>query len=166
MSDITVRRAVPADYEAIGELTVSAYVADGYLDDPDGHEYKVILRDTAGRAGDAELLVAVDGTGAVLGSVAIVLAGSRLAEVSREGELEFRMLAVSPDARGRGVGEVLTRAVIERAKEIGVSRIVLSSLIQMYPAHRLYTRLGFQRLPERDWGKTHVSMMAFEMPLA
>ena len=61
------------------------------------------------------------------------------------------MLAVRPSARGRGVGEALTRACIDRARADGRARIVLFTLPAMTTAHRLYERLGFERSPERDW---------------
>jgi ribosomal protein S18 acetylase RimI-like enzyme len=32
-----------------------------------------------------------------------------------------------------------------------MSRIVISTGQEMHTAHRLYRRLGFERLPERDW---------------
>ncbi|MGH3915494.1 MAG: GNAT family N-acetyltransferase, partial [Pseudonocardiaceae bacterium] len=66
-------------------------------------------------------------------------------------ELEFRMLAVDPEVRGRGVGEVLVTAVLRQATEVDARGVVLCSGERMHAAHRLYTRLGFRRLPERDW---------------
>lgn len=146
---IVVRVAEPAEYETIGAITVGAYESDGLLvADP---EYRAELADAAGRAAHAELLVAVGEPGEVLGSVTVTPPGSPLAEISREDELEFRMLATAPPARGRGVGEALTRAVLARAAERGARRVVLCSLTQMTTAHRLYRRLGFSRAPERDW---------------
>ncbi len=133
----------------MGELTVAAYRDDELLQvEP---EYEAVLADAERRATEAELLVAVTGDGELLGSVTVVRPGTAYAEISREGELEFRMLATAPAARRRGVGEALTRAVIERAHELGAKRVVLCSLETMQAAHRLYTRIGFRRLPERDW---------------
>jgi ribosomal protein S18 acetylase RimI-like enzyme len=40
---------------------------------------------------------------------------------------------------------------LERARSAGKSRMVLSTDPRMAAAHRLYGRLGFSRLPERDW---------------
>lgn len=165
MSDVTVRPAVPADYQRIGELTVLAYTTAGYLDDPGGGEYAALLRDVASRARHAEVLAAVNADGDVIGSVTVVRPDTQYAEVARDGEVEFRMLAVDPAGTRRGVGEALTCAVVDRARALGARRVVLSSLVQMATAHRLYTRLGFSRLPERDWGLRYVSMLAFAMEL-
>lgn len=147
--DPAVRLARTDELNAVGELTAHAYVAHGGMKQTD--PYVAQLRDAAVRARHAELLVAADREHRLLGTVTVCEPGSPLAEVSRPGELEFRMLAVAPEARNRGIGELLTRAVIDRAAQRGTRRVVLCSSEWMHPAHRLYTRLGFIRLPERDW---------------
>jgi ribosomal protein S18 acetylase RimI-like enzyme len=145
---LSVRPARPEEYQAIGALSVAAYRADGQLDD----RYAPFLADVAGRAGDAEVLAAVDAeTGAVLGAVTFVLPGSRHAELSGAGEAEFRTLAVSPEAQGRGVGAALVRACVDRARERGCQAVVISTRDFAQAAQRLYLRLGFRRTPERDW---------------
>ncbi|MGH4008759.1 MAG: GNAT family N-acetyltransferase [Pseudonocardiaceae bacterium] len=157
---MTVRRARPDELDQVGRLTVEAYVTDGYAN-PAG-SYAAELADAARRARDAELLVAVDPDGTLLGTVTVCPPGSPMGQLSRPGELEFRMLAVALDARRRGVGEVLVRAVLQRATEIGAHRVVLSTAEQMCVAHRLYARLGFVRLPERDWQPVPgVTLLAF-----
>jgi len=148
-AEVLVRLAREDELREVGALTVSAYQADGLLvADP---EYVHELSDAARRAEHGEVLVAVTAEGELLGSVTVTPPGSAFAEISREGELEFRMLATAPAARGRGVGEALTRAVVDRARALGARRVVMCSLDAMTTAHRLYTRLGFTRLPERDW---------------
>lgn len=149
MADLVIRAAREADLAAVGAITVGAYTADGHVNAHD--DYATVLADAATRFRDAEVLVAVDETGEVLGSVTVALPGTPYAEISRPGELEFRMLSVATAARGRGVGEALVRAVVERARAAGASHVVLSSSEKMLSAHRLYERIGFTRLPERDW---------------
>ncbi|KAA9153905.1 GNAT family N-acetyltransferase [Amycolatopsis acidicola] len=149
MSEVVIRPAEPGEFGRIGEITVAAYRNDGLL--VANPEYTEELADAASRAEHGELVVAVDGAGELLGSVTITPPGSRFAEISRPDELEFRMLSTAPAARGRGVGEALTRAVLGRARELGARRVVLCSLDAMKSAHRLYERIGFARMPERDW---------------
>lgn len=162
MSDVEIRPPRPEEYALAGEVTVLAYEADGHLADDVG--YDATLRDVARRAEEAEVLVAVDGAGKVVGTVTIVLPGSEFAEISRPGELEFRMLAVAPSARGRGIGEALINAVFERARALGLRKVVLSSLERMRSAHRLYERLGFTRLAERDWRPfPHITLIAYQI---
>jgi ribosomal protein S18 acetylase RimI-like enzyme len=162
MGDVEIRPPRPEEYAAAGEVTVQAYEADGHLADDVGYDAK--LRDVARRVEEAEVLVAVDGAGLVVGTVTIVRPGSEYAEISRPGELEFRMLAVAPSARGRGVGEALIKAVLDRARALGLPKVVLSSLDRMHSAHRLYERLGFARLAERDWRPfPHVNLIAYQL---
>ena len=148
---------------AVGELTLSAYHGDGFLEEDD--EYAEELLDAAARARDAELWVAVEG-GEVLGSVTFCTPDSPFAELSQPGEGEFRMLNVSPAARRRGVAEALVRRCIDRSRELGHHGVVLCSMQQMSSAHRLYERLGFQRLPERDWSPSYgVELLAYMLRL-
>ncbi len=140
----------PVELAAVGELTLSAYDHDGWLGDAEDG-YRDHLRDAAGRARDAELAVALDDDRALLGTVTYCRAGTPWAEVSQPGEAEFRMLAVAPAARGRGVGRTLTAWCLDRALAEGCPAIVLSTLPVMAAAHRLYERLGFVRTPQQDW---------------
>jgi len=143
-----IRSARPGEYEAVGELTVAAYAGLVASD----QDYVDELRQAGHRAEHTELLVAVDdASGEVLGTVAFVVPGSTYAEVAREGEGEFRMLAVDPAARGRGIGEALVEACLERARKHGFAAVAISTVWDMRAAHRLYARMGFHRAPERDW---------------
>ncbi|KZB81529.1 GNAT family N-acetyltransferase [Amycolatopsis regifaucium] len=164
MSELEIRPARSDELKAVGELTLAAYAAERGL--VEGVGYAAELVDAARRAELAELLVAVDGDGTLVGTVTIARPGTPFAELSREGELEFRMLGVHPSATGRGIGEALTRAVIERAREVGAARVVLCSMLTMERAHRLYERLGFVRMPERDW-EPHpgVTLIAYRLDL-
>ncbi|MFE3196407.1 GNAT family N-acetyltransferase [Embleya sp. NPDC059237] len=145
---VRIRQARPEEYEAVGEVTIAGYAGLVASD----QDYVNDLRKAAHRAENSELLVAVDEhTGEILGTVAFVLPGSPYAEVSREGEGEFRMLAVTPAARGRGIGEALVEACLERARKYHFTAVAISTVWDMRAAHRLYGRMGFHRAPERDW---------------
>jgi ribosomal protein S18 acetylase RimI-like enzyme len=124
MSDVTVRRVEPEDFDRVAALTVAAYRADGQLELETG--YDQVLADVPARAA-AEVLVAADTNGCLLGAVTFVLPGNRYAELSRPGEAEFRMLAVDPAAQRRGVGEALVRACVTRAREVGAGAIVIAT---------------------------------------
>lgn len=158
-----VRRARPEEHEVVGEITVAAY--EQFTLGPTD-PYVERLRDAGGRAAAGELWVADDGE-ELLGSVTYCPPGSELREVAAAHEGEFRMLAVAPSARGRGVGEALVRLCHERAAAHGATAVALSSLTTMAAAHRLYTRLGYRRDPGRDWSPVPgVDLVAFvkELP--
>jgi ribosomal protein S18 acetylase RimI-like enzyme len=144
---VSVGPARPEDFARIAELTVSVYV-DGGLASP---AYGTQLADVAGRAVRAQLLVARDEDGRVVGSVALVLDGDFGEVTESDDEAAFRMLVVDPAVQGRGVGALLVTDCLERARAAGKRRMVLSTDPRMTAAHRLYARLGFARLPERDW---------------
>jgi GNAT superfamily N-acetyltransferase len=157
---LEIRRANPDEYAAVGELCVAAY---GELLDGTG-DYVKVLRDAARRARDAELLVAVDEQ--VLGTVTFVPDGGPLGEIAAPDETEFRMLAVSPAAQGRGVGTALLRHMIDETRRRGRAGLVCSSQPAMRAAHRVYANLGFTRDPDRDWSPLPgVDLLAFALRL-
>jgi ribosomal protein S18 acetylase RimI-like enzyme len=59
-------------------------------------------------------------------------------------QAQINCVVVDAAARGRGVGEALTRAAMERARAAGASRIQLTSRHGRDAAHRMYHRMGFQ----------------------
>jgi ribosomal protein S18 acetylase RimI-like enzyme len=147
--DIVIRAAEPAEYETLGEITAQAYLQDGLLLFGESDWYLEELRDVPKRAAAADVLTAVaDDT--VLGTVTFVPSGGPLADLARPGEAEIRMLAVAHTARGRGVGQALVQACVDRASATATG-IVLCTQPTMHTAHRIYERLGFTRAPERDW---------------
>ncbi len=145
---VHIRRAVPTDYDAIAHVTVGTYVGEGHVQ-PDS-PYVTELADTEKRAGDAEVIVAVRDC-ELLGSLTIARPGTPYADIARTGELEFRMLAVAAQARGAGVGTALVRSVINTARAEGFAAVVLTTMPDMLAARRIYERLGFLHIPERDW---------------
>ncbi|WP_280714709.1 GNAT family N-acetyltransferase [Kitasatospora sp. MAP5-34] len=57
---------------------------------------------------------------------------------------QIRGLAVSPEARGQGIGRALVEAACESARAAGIRRMTLRVLAHNAPARRLYGRCGFQ----------------------
>jgi predicted N-acetyltransferase YhbS len=144
---IEIRDAEPSEYAAVGELTVAAYALL-----PVDHlwgGYAAEIRDTAARAQRADIIVgALDGE--LVGAVTYVPdATSPWSEWSEPGEAQFRLLAVARAARGHGVGEGLTRECIRRAGAAGQPLVIYTSK-WLTTAHRIYSRLGFERQADRD----------------
>lgn len=143
-----LRRPLPEELPEVGLLTLAAY--EEFLQGAED-SYRVHVADATRRDQEAELWVAAEGAD-VLGCVTYCPPGSAWRELATtEAEGEFRMLAVHPAARGRGIGEALALHCEERARSHGATRMVLSSLPRMAAAHRVYGRLGYTRIPERDW---------------
>jgi len=149
----------PEELEDVGRLTTEVYVGEGYIDEGDG--YVLELVDTPRRAREAEVWVAVDDE-AVLGSVTFCPVGSAYREIAHDDEGEFRMLAVSSSARGRGVGRELVALCLRRSRELGYAGVRMSTMDRMTSAHRIYERLGFTRAPQDDWSpEPHVNLLAY-----
>ncbi|MGW1782216.1 GNAT family N-acetyltransferase [Streptomyces sp. NPDC002143] len=167
--DIRIRAVRPTEHDALGELTARAYLDDGLLDFGESDEYLHELKDVAKRTAAAEVLVAVEGD-AVLGGVTFVPSGGAMADIARPGGAEIRMLAVAREVRGRGAGEALVRACLDRARAAeGCTAVVLSTQRTMAAAHRIYERLGFVRTPERDWNPLpqldDITLLAYKLTL-
>ena len=164
--DSEIRQVRPDDLEeldAVGRLTFDVYVGGGFIN-PDA-AYVHELTDTARRAHDAEVWVAVM-DGEVLGSVTFCPVGSLYREIGRNDEGEFRMLVVSPAARGRGIGQALVELCLTRAREMGYAGIRMSTMDLMSSAHRVYERLGFTRAPQDDWSPVPgVNLLAYSASL-
>ncbi len=165
MSDGTVeiRLARAGELDAVGELTLDGYVHDGFLTRET--DYATDLSDATTRAAEAELYVALVGD-EIVGTVTFCPPGSPLRELSAEGEAEFRMLAVSPAARGRGVGQALVHRCFDRSRELGLREMVICSMAEMTTAHRLYAAMGFERDSSLDWRPVpHVLLLGFRRPV-
>lgn len=161
MSELEIREARAAEHAAVGELCVAAYAhAHGVSD-----EYAATLRDVAGRAADATVLVALEG-GTLRGTVTLIADGGRSHEIAAPDEAEFRFLAVAPGAQRGGVAGALVRRCAEEAAARGRARLVCSSGDWMPGAHALYAQLGFARVPERDWRpRPDLPLLVFSLPL-
>jgi ribosomal protein S18 acetylase RimI-like enzyme len=167
--DIVIRPVEPTEYETLGDITAQAYLQDGLLAFGESDRYLGELKDVAKRAAAADVLVATQGD-QLLGGVTFVPSPGPMAELARPGEAEIRMLAIARAARGRGAGEGLVRACIDRAKAMdGCTGIVLSTQPPMHTAHRIYERLGFTRAPERDWNpipeQPEFTLLTYELTL-
>jgi ribosomal protein S18 acetylase RimI-like enzyme len=149
-ADVTIRSVTEDESEEAGELVVVAYRT---LGDAGDEFYESELRDVAGRVAVGEVLVA-EVAGRIVGCVSLGHGATSLSEVDDPGVATIRMLGVSPEARGQGIGEALVRKCIERAREAGNRRVRLDTRTSMKSAQRLYERLGFVRAPEHDWSPT------------
>jgi putative acetyltransferase len=86
------------------------------------------------------LLVAVDDTGAQGCGALRVMA-------DHPGAAEIKRVYVRERARGKGVGELLMRALMAHALQIGCNRVLLDTAPELVAARALYGRLGFRAIP-------------------
>jgi ribosomal protein S18 acetylase RimI-like enzyme len=105
---------------------------------PDVHTLRRIVEFPGNR-----LLVARDGD-AVVGTLTLVLFPI---PTGLRGRIED--VVVDEAARGRGVGEALTREAVRLANEAGARTVDLTSRPGRGAAVRLYERIGFEERPSR-----------------
>lgn len=84
---------------------------------------------------DGRLYLALD-NGEAAGCVALRRFDERSCEMKR--------LYVDPAYRDRGIGEALVRKLLDEAKAMGYSRMLLDTLPVLAAAMRLYEKLGFK----------------------
>lgn len=164
---VAIRPIRQEEHAAAGELTVAAYLSPPEADDPprDFGDYLDELRDVSARAADALVLVASSNR-EMLGCITYVATPESLfAEFHDPEAAGIRMLAVAPDARGRGVGAGLVRECIARARSDGRRRVVLHTTRWMHAAHSLYSQLGFERAKGMDIDLPQVYLVAFVLEL-
>ena len=162
MSVLEVRPALPSEYDVIGELTATTYLAEGYGDG----DYATSLRDVAARAAQATVLVALLDD-QLVGAVTVATAGGAYAEQAETGAAVIRMLVTEPSARRKGVGTALVEACVDAARAAGCSVVRLSTQASMVLAHRVYEGQGFTRTPDHDWNPLpELRLLTYALPLS
>jgi ribosomal protein S18 acetylase RimI-like enzyme len=152
---VRVRAAAPQEFDRVADLVELGFRHGPYGHFPVSTARTALVRDSAGRAAAGMLLVAVDeadaaeGIEPLLGTASLLRAGAPGCRLARPGEVELRLIAVDPAARGRGIGETLVRAALTEAVGMGAEAVVLDTGSLNLPAQRLYDRVGFQRLHDR-----------------
>jgi predicted N-acetyltransferase YhbS len=134
MSDLTLRRATPADAQLVLDLIQAAFAEYRGRLKPDSSAYgetpEGIARQLAGRQG----AVIAERDGVAVGCVLYRDKGE---------DVYFGRLSVLPDHRRSGVAEALVGAVESEARARGAAGIVLGVRIALAGNQRLFTRLGY-----------------------
>jgi predicted N-acetyltransferase YhbS len=150
---IKIREALESELEFIRNQRLDAY-EEHAATIPNAHWelLKQAITSGADVEAGAELFVAeVDGQ--IVGSVVLCPentdAYKGLADLSVYPEI--RMLSVAVESRKQGVAQSLINECIKRARERGKKAIGLHTADFMVSAMKLYTRLGFERVPEQDF---------------
>ena len=165
-----IRPARPAEFAALGRLVVDAYQRlPGMPDAREQPAYYATLADVAARARNPAItvFVAADDEDAPLGCVDFIAdlgAYGAAAELAAHGDAAgIRLLAVRPDARGRGIGLALTQHCLDEARARGKAGVVLHTTRAMTTAWRMYERLGFARCSEIDFRQGRLEVFGFRL---
>jgi GNAT superfamily N-acetyltransferase len=93
-----------------------------------------------------------------------VAAGVACMKIIREDTCEIKRMYVRPFYRGKKIGRNLLDQLIQDAKEIGYSKILLDSAQFMMEAHSLYRSVGFKDIelyPETEMSEDFQEHMVY-----
>jgi ribosomal protein S18 acetylase RimI-like enzyme len=150
---VVLRDARGEDREAIRALTLQAYSEYVTVMAPSAWaELEQAIRRAIDSESGAERIVA-EHEGRIVGSVMLFPPSSATygGSVDAPPWPELRLLAVSPGARGMGVGRLLVDECMRRARESGAAELGLHTSKSMATAIGMYRRMGFVRAPEHDF---------------
>jgi ribosomal protein S18 acetylase RimI-like enzyme len=144
-----IRPIRPDECDELGRITVRSYrhLAGG---EPLG-PYEEELVNVAARTREADVFVALNDEGVLLGGVTYVPGpGTSMSEFADEEAAGIRHLAIDPTHQGSGAGHALLEACIARARDQYRARVRLHSTAPMVVARAMYERFGFVHTPEFD----------------
>ena len=150
---LIIRDAKVDEQTYIRELRLNAY--NEHVKKIPGDHWNVLRESILSNAdtGEGVVRLVAELDGKIVGSVALFPAkidayGGLVGELDYP---EIRMLAVSPEARGKGVATALINECVQIVKEQGLGYIGLHTADFMESAIKLYGRLGFDRLTQFDF---------------
>jgi GNAT superfamily N-acetyltransferase len=147
---VSIRAFTAADHDAVNRVASAAWSQYASVFQGWG-ALSAFVANTASLAADAELIVA-ERAGLVVGVVGYVGPFRRREPLFPSDWAIVRMLSVLPKERGLGIGRLLTKACIERARQERVGTIGLHTTPIMRSALDLYLRMGFvlqRAIPDR-----------------
>lgn len=147
---VILRDADPAEHAVVAELLATCYAEHATSFPPRMWQtYRREIVAVPERLGVADLLVAADADGLV-GAVTLYRGDGGDPDWP-PGTASLRLLAVRPSTRARGIGGALVEACLARSAGRGCTALGLHTAPFMHAAARLYERMGFVRVPERDF---------------
>lgn len=170
--EYTIRNATPEEFEEIGKLMVNVYSQLEGFPKPDEQPayYKMLanIGELTNKPG-TELLIAVSREGRITGGVVyfndMQHYGSGGTATKEKNAAGFRLLAVDPVARGKGIGKLLTNECIRKAKDKNLSQVIIHSTKAMQTAWKMYESMGFKRSEDLDFLQGELPVFGFRLIL-
>jgi GNAT superfamily N-acetyltransferase len=170
--EYTVRNAEPDEFEEIGKIMVKAYSQlEGFPKESEQPAYYKMLANIGEltHTPGAELLIAVSSSGKIAGGVVyfsdMKYYGSGGTATQEQNASGFRLLAVDPLIRGKGIGKLLTTECIQKAKDKKVYQLIIHTTKTMQTAWAMYENLRFKRSPDLDFMQGELPVYGFRLLL-
>lgn len=165
---ISLRNALVSEHASIGKLMVHAYSSlEGFIKPSDHPGYYEMLKNVGELTNKpgTEILVAVTSDNKLAGAVVYfndmqyyASGGTATKEKNAAG---FRLLAVSDEMRGQGIGKLLTLECIRKAKENKLNQLIIHTTLAMQNAWAMYERIGFKRSEDLDFQQGEMKVFGF-----
>src|ERR1700681_3636031 len=168
----SVRNANPVEFDEIGKLMVRVYSQlEGFPKEaaqPDYYRMLARVGEFTNRQ-ETELLVAVSAGNKIAGAVVYFSdmqyygsGGTATKEINASG---FRLLAVDPLARGKGIGKLLVKDCIGKARDKNHEQVIIHTTMAMQTAWGMYESLGFKRSEDLDFRQGEFPVFGFRLLL-
>ena len=140
-SEYLFRAASNADGEAICRVVFTVLREFGLTPDPDGTDADLTDVEASYLGGAFSVLTSPAGD--VVGTVGLFPLG--------DNQCELRKMYLSSECRGKGLGKRLLQHALDRARELGFSRVILETVSVLWVAIALYESFGFRPFIPEHW---------------
>lgn len=168
--EYTIRNAKANEFEEIGKLMVLVYSQlEGFPKESEQPNYYKMLANIGDLTTnpDTELLVAVSSDNKIVGGVVyfgdMQYYGSGGIATKEQNTSGFRLLAVDPMSRDKGIGKLLINDCIQKAKDKKQHQLIIHSTKAMQTAWKMYERLGFKRSEDLDFMQGELPVFGFRL---
>jgi GNAT superfamily N-acetyltransferase len=170
--ELKIRNAKFEEFENVGKLMIKVYSQlEGFPKESEQPEYYKMLLNVGNLTenNNTELLVAISHRNKVVGAVVyfsdLKNYGSGGTVTKIKNASGFRLLAVDPKERGKGIGKLLSKECINRAIKLNQNQLYIHSTESMKIAWGMYERLGFLRYSEIDFIQGELPVFGFKLSI-
>ncbi len=167
-----IRDAISSEFKKIGKLMVNVYSQlEGFPNKDEQPNYYKTLANIGSLTKNPKtrLLVAVSSNKKIEGAVVyfgdMKYYGSGGTATHEKNASGFRLLAVDPGARGKGVGRLLINTCLQIAKDESQKQMIIHSTKAMQIAWEMYESMGFTRSHDLDFAQEDLQVFGFRLNL-